>query len=171
MDYAGLLRQRLRPRPLGRWDVVSTLEHFALITYAAPLQKLASIIPRDRYEVARFQINGEACGLISAVPFVDADFRFERIAPWAKFRFGQTNHRAYVSDKATGQPAVWFFGTTLGSPLVQFARALWRIPWHQARYKIDCRFDGALGHHTRFEYKVESDWCAAHMIKSLLYLW
>jgi hypothetical protein len=47
----------------------------------------------------------------------------------------------YVTDRATGEHAVWFFGTTLGSPVVHIPRVLWRIPWHPARHAADCVYD------------------------------
>ena len=86
-----------------------------------------------------------------------------RLAPFLKFRFGQTNHRAYVINKATGEPGVWFFGTTLGSPVVQIARALWRIPWYQARYRIDCAYNAAARRYDTFRYTIDSDWCSARV--------
>ena len=69
------------------------------------------------------------------VPFWDYDFRFAHLAPFLTFQFGQTNHRVYITDRRTGEPAVWFFGTTLGSPVVTIPRLLWRLPWHMARYR------------------------------------
>ena len=161
IEFNTLLQQRLQPKPIGRWDVVSTLEHFALITYAVPIGALEKLIPTIRFDIASFNIDGALMGLISAVPFEDADFRFARVAPWMRFRFGQTNHRAYVIDKRTGEPGVWFFGTTLGSPVVQLARGMWRIPWHQARYNISCTYNSAARCYTQFRYEVTSDWCGA----------
>ncbi|NJN05593.1 MAG: hypothetical protein HC814_03245 [Rhodobacteraceae bacterium] len=45
---------------------------------------------------------------MSAVPFLDLDFHFDRVLPFAKFVFGQTNYRVYVIDRRTGEHAVWF---------------------------------------------------------------
>jgi hypothetical protein len=101
--------------------------------------------------------------MLSAVPFLDVDFRFARLAPWLRWKFGQTNHRAYVIDRRTGLPGVWFFGTTLGSPLVYAARGLWRIPWHYARYRIDVHVDPTTGAYERYRYNVNSAWCAARI--------
>jgi len=101
--------------------------------------------------------------MLSVVPFVDADFSFYRLLPWFKFRFPQTNHRVYVIDKATNEPVVWFFGTTLGSLIVHLARALWRIPWYRARYEVDCTFDETIGRYTSYQMRINSDWCAAEI--------
>jgi uncharacterized protein YqjF (DUF2071 family) len=131
-DYRSILNARLQPRASGRWDVRTTLHHFALINYTLPRTRSARHIPLDRFDIPEFNIGGKRLALMSAVPFVDTDFRFYRLAPWARFSFAQTNYRAYVIDKRTGEHVVWFFGTTLGSPVVEFARLAWHIPWHFA---------------------------------------
>jgi len=162
-DYRALLAHRLTPRRDGWLDVRSTLRHFALITYTLPVSRLARYIPTDRFAIATFDIGGERRAMLSAVPFLDVDFHFARLFPFLKFRFGQTNHRAYVVNKATGKPGVWFFGTTLGSPVVQIARTLWRIPWHRARYRIDCTYDATARRYDTYRYTIASDWCSARI--------
>ena len=140
-------------------DIRSTLQHFALISYAVPIDRLTPHIPTEHFEIAPFEIEGQTCGLISVVPFLDEDFRYARLVPFAKFRFGQTNHRVYVTNRQTGEHAVWFFGTTLGSWLVHCARLLWRIPWHHAKYDFGCVFDEATGRYQRFVVQAQSSWC------------
>jgi hypothetical protein len=144
-------------------DVRSRLQHFALINYALPKSRLEPHIPADRFEIPEFLIDGQPRALLSAVPFLDADFHFQRLFPFLKFRFGQTNHRVYVIDRATGEHCVWFFGTTLGSWVVQLPRLFWRIPWHQARYRIDCRYDSAARRYERYRFQVTSSWCDAEI--------
>ena len=139
------LEQRLIKRQPGWLDIRSDLRHFALINYAVPPERLAPHIPTDRFEIPTYDINGRQLALLSVVPFVDDDFCFYRLLPWFKFRFPQTNFRVYVIDRATGEPVVWFFGTTLGSRVVSLARALWRIPWHWATYAVDCEYDENAG--------------------------
>lgn len=158
-----ILDKRLHRPAGGLIDVRSLLLHFALITYALPKARLAPHIPTDRFEIPEFDIGGQRLALMSAVPFLDLDFRFPHLAPFLKFRFGQTNFRVYVIDRATGEQVVWFFGTTLGSPLVHAARTLWRIPWHYARYEIDCQWDEPTRRYTRYGYTVRSPWCDADM--------
>jgi hypothetical protein len=162
-DPAQLLEARLKPRPGNVLTVRTLLRHFALINYTLPPERLRPHIPTDRFELQVVEINGSPRALLSAVPFLDVDFRFARLAPWLRWQFGQTNHRAYVIDRQTGLPGVWFFGTTLGSPLVHAARALWRIPWHHAQYHIDVRIDPASGAYDRYRYDVDSTWCAARI--------
>ena len=156
-----ILEQRLVKPPGNLLNIRTDLLHFALITYALPKQRLEPYIPADRFEIVEFDIGGRPMALMSAVPFWDADFRYARLAPFLTFQFGQTNHRVYVIDKQTGQHVVWFFGTTLGSPIVFGARWLWRIPWHMARYQLDCHYDVQQGRYEQYEYQVQSDWCAA----------
>lgn len=161
MNAAEVLARRLQQRPLGAWDVVSTLGNFALINYALPRERLAKYIPTERFEIPEFEIDGRPQALMSAVPFLDIDFHFVHFFPFFKFKFGQTNYRVYVIDKKTGEQVAWFFGTTLGSPVVYIPRWLWRIPWHIASYESDCRYNRATGHFDSFCYTTKSDWASA----------
>ena len=162
-DASQLLHARLNPRPGNAMTVRTLLQHFALINYALPPERLRPHIPADRFDLQIVDIDGKPKAMLSAVPFLDVDFRFARLAPWLRWQCGQTNRRAYVIDRRTGWPGVWFFGTTLGSPLVHAARALWRIPWHYAKYRIDVHLDPARGAYDRYRYDVDSAWCAARI--------
>lgn len=154
-DYRHILTHRIIPKPPNLLDVCSTLKHFALINYALPKERLEKYIPLDRFEIPEFEIGGRRLGMMSAVLFLDVDFHFINF-PFIKFRFGQTNYRVYVIDKTTGEQCVWFFGTTLGSVIVYAARLLWRIPWHYARFKIECE-------NSRWHYATESKWGEAQI--------
>jgi hypothetical protein len=156
------LDRRLAPRPMGRWVVRSGLVHFALVNYALPCERLVPHIPQDRFEIPEFDIGGRRMAMMSAVPFLDFDFHFESL-PFARFTFGQTNYRVYVIHRATGEHAAWFFGTTLGSATVAIPRLLWRLPWHYARYQVDCRLDAAAGRYERFHYSVRGKWASAEV--------
>jgi len=170
-NASNLLSKHLIKRQAGWLDIRSDLHHFALINYAVPPERLATHIPTERFEIPTYEINGRSLAMLSVVPFVDADFCFYRLFPWAKFRFPQTNFRVYVIDRATGEPVVWFFGTTLGSRVVSLARGLWKIPWHRAKYEVDCEFDednactehGRSGHYTHYRFSFQSDWCNAQI--------
>jgi hypothetical protein len=161
-DPEQILQSRLIPPPNTRLTVETKLEHFALISYAVPLDRLQQLIPQDRFEVVEFDIEGRAMGLVSAVPFLDADFHFCSM-PRAKFKFGQTNYRAYVRYRATGEHAVWFFGTTLGSQFVRIPRALWKMPWHLAKYRFDCSYDRERSCYRRYSVACESSWSSMHV--------
>lgn len=157
------LTTRLNRCPTGWWDVRSDLLHFALINYALPKSRLEKHIPVDRFLIPEFDIGGQTLALMSAVPFVDSDFHFVRLAPWFTFYFGQTNYRVYVIDRQTGEHVVWFFGTTLGSRLVHPAQWLWRIPWHYARYKMECWYDAAAARYTTFRYQSTCAWASSEI--------
>ena len=161
-DPRALLERRLAPRKPGIFDIDSPLEHFALITYAVPPERLAPHIPTDRFEIPTFEIDGEQRALLSVVPFIDADFRF-RLLPFARFRFAQTNYRVYVTNRETGEPVVWFFGTTLGGWPVRLARFFWKIPWYPAKYVWTCNYDEAGGRYVTYRYATESKWAAARI--------
>ena len=161
MNTTDLLNRRLvRPSP-GWLDVHTTLAHFALINYAVPVERLLPYIPTSHFEIPEYEIEGRRMALLSVVPFIDTDFRYACLAPWLKFRFPQTNYRVYVIDRQTKEPVVWFFGTTLGSPIVYLARTLWHIPWYYGRYQVDCQFKS--GHYTKFTYQTQSTWASAEI--------
>src|SRR5438552_439716 len=127
-DYRETLSKRLeRPSP-KLLDARTTLRHFGLINYAVPPERLVEFIPSDYFQVARFETNEGVRAFLSVVSFLDVDFNFPRLAPGVRFTFYQTNHRAYVIEKSTGQHVVWFFGTNLGSSVVYIPRCLWKIP-------------------------------------------
>lgn len=155
--YRTLLNQRLIRKPTNFLDVRSALKHFALINYALPAERLRPHIP-ERFEIPEFEIGGRRLAMMSAVPFLDVDFHFINLFPFLKFNFGQTNYRVYVIDKKSGEHCVWFFGTTLGSVVVNAARTAWQIPWHYAHYKINCRYDKQAKRYGHYEYKTESEW-------------
>ncbi|MCL4507075.1 MAG: DUF2071 domain-containing protein [Chloroflexi bacterium] len=159
--FRELLQKRLQPRAAGRLDVRTTLRHFALINYAVPIKLLRPLIPEDRFDIAEFTIDGKRMGMLSVVPFVDTEFSFHRLAPWLRFSFAQTNHRAYIIDRRTGEYGVWFFGTTLGSPVVEFARSVWQIPWHYARYRVDCHYNPIKHRYSTYRMSISSAWCRA----------
>lgn len=153
------LTQRLiRPQP-NRLDIRSDLLHFALINYAVPSERLRPYIP-DRFAIPEFVVDGEPRALLSVVPFLDVDFNFSRLTPFWKMRFAQTNHRIYVIDRQTGEHMVWFLGTTLGSRLVHPAQWLWRMPWHFARYQVDCVYDAKAARYGRYSFAMQSEWCS-----------
>jgi hypothetical protein len=129
-----------QPRPAARWgDVTTTLADFAIITFAVDPAALAALLP-DGFAPEVFTLDGgRRVAFVSAVPFRDLDFRFG-FAPWLKFRFGQTNYRAYVTHR--GQRCVWFFGTSLSTNWVAIPRYAWKLPWHPARIGIEADWDG-----------------------------
>jgi uncharacterized protein YqjF (DUF2071 family) len=138
------------PRPNCKWsDVITTLADFAIITYAVDPAKLQQFLPLDFEPDAYRLADGSTVAFVSAVPFRDLDFRFA-CASWARFSFGQTNYRAYVKYK--GRRCVWFFGTSLATPLVAVPRHLWKLPWHPASMKFDTQWNGG-----RFtDYRLET---------------
>ena len=157
--FAGLRfgEELLTRPPVGGIDVEATLEHFAIITYAVPVARVQPHI-HPRYELDSYPgLDGEPLVWVSVVPFEDQDFHFVR-APGLRFRFGQTNYRTYVRDRANGERAVWFFGASLDSWSVLIPRHLWQLPWHHGRIRFDCAYDHAAGRYSRYRMMTTSDW-------------
>lgn len=142
--------------PLSGIDVVSGLEHFAIVTYAIPPERLRPLV-HERFDLDSIKMDGKSRALVSVVPFLDRDFHFAR-APWLRFCFGQTNYRAYVMDTETGKRGVWFFGTTLDSWTVAMPHYLWSLPWYRGRTRFTCQYDVAARRYTDYRAVTLSAW-------------
>ncbi|HLX36149.1 MAG TPA: DUF2071 domain-containing protein, partial [Candidatus Binataceae bacterium] len=159
-----LITESLRFRPedlarpaVGGIDVVTTLEHFAIVTYAVDPAALARHLD-PRFEPVRIKLaDGRIRALVSVVPFHDRDFRAAGF-PSPGFSFGQTNYRAYVIDRETGVNSVWFFGTTLDSITVMVPRHLWKLPWHRGSIRFSCELDADGARYRRYEMTTRSTW-------------
>ena len=148
-----------RKKPSGI-DAVTTLRHFAIITYAAPPERLRPLI-HPRFELDCIEFAGTPAALLSVVPFEDQDFRAATF-PSPRCRFGQTNYRVYVKDRISGDRAVWFLGTTLGSWTVALSRFVWQLPWHYGRFSIRCELS-ATGIYTSYRISTKSAWAPMNL--------
>jgi len=141
MDYKKELEYRIKKRlKRSLLDVNTKLQHFSIISYSVPLERIEKYIP-EPFELWTFTEDQKRFALISAVPFVDFDFGFYRISNFPKFIFCQTNFRTYIIDKRNGQHAAWFFGTTLGSFSVYIPQIIWKMPWQYAKYKLNTSYE------------------------------
>lgn len=124
-----------RPRPVRTGvDASTLLRDFAIVTFAVDPDRLAAALPTGLRPEARGLDDGRLVGFVSAVSFRDIDFRFAATS-WLRASFDQTNYRAYVTGP-DGRRAVYFFGTTLDSPLVAVPRLAWGMPWHRGRTNL-----------------------------------
>jgi hypothetical protein len=143
-------------------DVVTTLRHFAIVTYPVEPDALKQHLhPRfvpDCVETA----SGRTVGLVSVVPFFDVDFCAATF-PSPRLSFGQTNYRAYIHDTESGSRAVWFFGTCLGSWTVIVPRYFWQLPWHHGRIRFNCDYSVESQRYVRYEMKTDSAWAPASL--------
>lgn len=143
--------------PVRPYDIVTTLRHFAIVTYTVNPEQLRPLIhPRFDLDCITNEA-GKTCALVSVVPFEDQEFHFAG-APALTFRFGQTNYRAYVIDRQTQRRLVWFFGTTLDSLSVFVPRILWRLPWHPGRIQFTCSWDSTVKRYTTYRMQTKSRW-------------
>ena len=148
--------------PAGVLTVETTLEHFSIVTYGIdPLALQRQFHPRFVPDLVA-DSEGTPRALISAVTFLDRDFR-SVLAPWWKQRFGQTNYRSYVTDTATGEHVAWFFGTCLDSALVVVPRHLWQLPWHRARFEFDCVRAAGGDRYATYRVATRSAWAPAEL--------
>ncbi|MBD3895023.1 DUF2071 domain-containing protein [Halomonas sp. ML-15] len=147
-----------RPKPKGI-DVLCSLKHFAIITYAVPVERFLGIFP-DRFKLDTIDVGGQELGLISVVPFIDVDFT-SAVYPFPKFTMGQTNYRIYIIDSETDERCVWFLGTTLDSWTLVVPRYLWNLPWHAGKVNFDCALNEDTGLYDKYHMDTQSDWAEA----------
>lgn len=149
-----------QPKPKGI-DVLCSLKHFAIITYAVPAERFQGLFP-ERFKLDTVEINSQKMGLISVVPFIDVDFT-SAVYPFPKFTMGQTNYRIYIIDTQTGERCVWFLGTTLDSWTLAVPRYLWNLPWHAGKVRFDCIFNESTGLYEKYTMQTSSIWAEAHV--------
>ena len=118
-------------------DVVTTLRDFALITYTVEPERLASELPR-RLSPLTISMDGAQRALVSVVVFWNARFQLARW-PSPSFNMPQINYRAYVIDNDTGEHAIWFLHTLLGSWAYVVPRYVWKMPWSKGTIRLTCR--------------------------------
>jgi hypothetical protein len=155
---------RLLSKPAPRGLIAeTTLQHFVIVTYWVDPSTLRKHL-HPRFEPVCLSVDGRSHrALISAVTFLDRDFRFVA-CPWIPRSFGQTNYRAYVEDTHTGDQVAWFFGTCLDSLAVAVPRYLWKLPWHRARMTFDCQYDAAAARYSTFSVMTRSHWAPAQLV-------
>lgn len=161
MEPLAFTADLLTRQPPAGMDVTTTLQHFAIITYCVDPGLLQTHI-HPRFQPDLITFDGSEQALLSVVPFVDQDFRFVN-APWFKWRFGQTNYRAYVNDSETGEHVAWFFGTSLDSISVLLPRFAWKLPWHRAHISFDCEFDSTAGLYRSYRMTTTNSWADAEV--------
>ena len=152
--------ERLSRPPSNRWCAETTLHHFAIVTYLVDPESLRRHL-HQRFEPDLLELGPNAGkAVVSAVTFLDRDFRFAGV-PWVRASFGQTNYRAYVTDRDTGEHVVWFFGTCLDSMTVAIPRYAWKLPWHRARFTFDCDYDEQTKCYRSLGIRTVSKWAPA----------
>ncbi len=147
-----------RPKPQGI-DVLCGLKHFAIITYAIPVDRFKGLFP-ERFQLDSVEVNGQKMGLISVVPLINVDFTLAAF-PFPKFTMGQTDYRIYIIDTETGEHCVWFLGTTLDSWTLAVPRYLWNMPWHAGKISFDCALNETTGLYEKYRMKTSSAWAQA----------
>jgi uncharacterized protein YqjF (DUF2071 family) len=154
---------RLSRPAATRWCAETTLHHFAIVTYLVDAVALGRHV-HPRFAPDRLE-HGAAAGraLVSVVTFLDRDFRFAGL-PWARASFGQTNYRAYVTDRETGEHVVWFFGTCVDSITVAIPRYAWKLPWHRGRFVFACDHDTRANRYRSFAVRTASRWAPAALV-------
>ena len=140
-------------------DVISTLKHFAIVTYAVSPSRLEHLLPK-RFVLDTVEIAGEEKALLSIVPFYDLDFR-SALLNFPKLSMGQTNYRIYVIDTKTQEKVVWFIGTTLDSWSALVPVLFWKLPWYRGKITFTCDYDEEKQLYKHYLMQTQSDWAPA----------
>jgi hypothetical protein len=149
--------ETVRPRLRGL-DAATTLVDVAITTFAVDPAALARLLPSGVDPDAVSLDDGRSRALVSAVTFRDVDFRLA-FADRLRFAFVQTNYRAYV--RIGDRRLVWFFGTSLDSPLVAVPRLAWRMPWHGGTMRLEATWDGDRC--TSYRQNTRAAWAGADL--------
>ena len=153
MEYQNDTKHRVQNRLTRSYlDVNTELEHFAIISYKVPLEKIEHLIPKT-FKLWTYIENGKEYALVSAVPFKDKDFSFHRVSKFPKFNFFQTNFRTYIIDERDNSYSAWFFGTTLGSVTAFIPKTIWKMPWEYAKYTFQFRKEKELYSEYKMAFK------------------
>jgi uncharacterized protein YqjF (DUF2071 family) len=111
-----------------------SLQHFAMVTYRVPAERLRQNIPQTLELDTRIDQVGNEYGFVSAVMFQNTDFRAFSI-PWPRLTFLQINYRTYV--RYHGNPAVWFFLMVQQSFVANLYRAILKTPTYVAPIQLN----------------------------------
>jgi len=149
-----------KPKPSGI-DVLCSLQHFAIITYAVDPSRFDGLIP-ERFKLDTVMIDGQEKALLSVVPFIDVDFT-SAVYPFPKFTMGQTNYRIYIIDTTTNERCVWFIGTTLDSWTLAIPRHLWNLPWYSGNVTFNCDYDQENQRYRHYKMVTQAEWAAAEV--------
>lgn len=149
---------RPRPEPSGI-DLLVTLKHLALITYAVDPSRLRDFIP-ERFMLNTVHIDGSEKALISVMPFLDGNLT-SAVRPFPCIKVGQTDYRAYIIDRETGDRCVWFFGATLDTWIRFIPRVIWRLPCYRGRSRFDCDYDADTARYVAYRMQTASRWAPA----------
>ena len=102
-----------------------TMRDLLFMNYAVPLAVVRPLVP-DLFEIdAVTTEDGQACAVVSAVPFRVVDFVSSSL-PFSSLRFNQINYRAHV--RSSGEPAVYFFEMRLNSRMIAAGASFLRLP-------------------------------------------
>lgn len=147
-----------RPRPRVT-DVVTTLRHFALVTYTIDPDSLRRTLP-PRLSPLTIDLDGTPRALLSVVLFMNSDFR-PAVLPGPRFTMPQINYRAYVIDESTGDHAIWFLATLLDAWAFLVPRFIWRMPWRKGPIRIGYEYDDRTGLYKSYSVTSHSTWAPA----------
>lgn len=126
---------------VGRpWHSRTTLSPLAVVTWTIEPERLARALPAG-VDPDVVDVDGTPVALGSLVAFVARDFHFRGV-PFVRHSFGQVDHRVHV--RRGDQRGVWFVAASIDSPVAWLPRAVWAMPWHHDRIRIDAEPDAHL---------------------------
>lgn len=141
--------QYVTPRPKPRAiDVMTTLRHFALVTYTIDPDMLQRQLPL-RLSPLVIDLDGQSRALLSVVLFKNANFR-SAVFPSPSLDMAQINYRAYVIDRRSGEHAIWFLSTLLDGWAFVVPRFVWKMPWRKGDIDIRYRYDERTGRYDEY---------------------
>src|SRR5690606_15891683 len=124
-------------------------------------EALQSLIA-DRFQPVTVTIDGRPRALVSVVVFENTRFRLAAY-PSPQLQMPQINYRAYVIDRRTGERAIRFLGTLLGSWAFLVPRYLWKMPWRRGFIHLETELDETTGRYRCYEVGTDAPWAPARL--------
>lgn len=137
----------------GNVSVNAQWQHWALLVYAVPHERVAGLAPTS-LQIETSLLNGRAMAWVSVASWLDQGARFD-----GRGAFEQTSYRLHV--RRDGVPAHWLLSASLGSLAAVATRSWWSAPWHLGAMEFQIAYDRQAGRYRNYQLQTQSHWVNA----------
>lgn len=145
--------ERLPSATRGNVSVKAQWQHFALLVYAVPPERVVGLAPSS-FEVETSLIKGRMMGWVSVASLLDQGTRGD-----GRSRFEQTSYRLHL--RRDGAPVAWLLGLSLGSLAAVATRNWWAAPWHLSAMEFQIAYDDGARRYRHYQLQTQSQWINA----------
>lgn len=141
----------------GRVNLRAELNHFSMLVYEVPAERIAPLIPRQVKLETRL-VAGREMAWLSVLSFRDQGPRHSGVGGLGGFE--QTIYRVHVIHE--GKTAHYLLNLSLGSLSAVATRNLWTMPWHLSAMEFQVSYDRSAGKYREYRLQTQSQWDNAH---------